>query len=36
MVDKINISKDPWNKVKGFGQKNGVEATISLNDFEYF
>jgi hypothetical protein len=40
IVDKIEDGivyiRDPWDKVKGFGQKNGVEATMSLDDFEYF
>ncbi|WP_294301436.1 hypothetical protein [uncultured Chryseobacterium sp.] len=40
IVDKIEDGivyiRDPWDKVKGFGQKNGVEAKMSLDDFEYF
>lgn len=39
-MDKIENGivyiRDPWDKVKGFGQINGVEATMSLDDFEYF
>ncbi|WP_294264206.1 cysteine peptidase family C39 domain-containing protein [uncultured Chryseobacterium sp.] len=40
IVDKIEDGivyiRDPWDKVKGFGQKNGVEATMTIDDFEYF
>lgn len=40
IVDKIEDGivyiRDPWDKTKGFGQENGVEATMSLDDFEYF
>ncbi|NML70848.1 hypothetical protein HHL23_13745 [Chryseobacterium sp. RP-3-3] len=40
IVDKIEDGivyiRDPWDKVNGFGQTNGVEATMSLDDFEYF
>ncbi|WP_326981662.1 cysteine peptidase family C39 domain-containing protein [Chryseobacterium sp. MYb264] len=40
IVDKIEDGivhiRDPWDKTKGFGQKNGVEATMSLDDFETY
>lgn len=40
IVDKIEDGivyiRDPWDKVGGFGQKYGVEASMSLDDFEYF
>ena len=40
IVDKINNGlvyiRDPWGAIKGFGGKNGIEAVMKLDDFEYF